>query len=405
MGRFVPGSSRFVLCMDKRLPEPGSPATEAGVRAAVIGLGGVGTAAARFLAAAGCEVIGFEQFALDHDRGSSYGASRIIRRVYPDALYARLMDEAYPLWRELEAETGEELLLACGGLFFGPEDHPEMAATEDALGRVGVPFERLSAGDVWRRFPEFRLRPDEYAIWDAESGLLRASRCVRAAAASARRAGAELRTGVRVEALEPADGGVRLRVDGEWMRFDRAVVTAGPWTGRLLAPLASLPLRVTRQHYAHFRTADPARFSPARFPVWIDMSELVYGFPEHDGIPGAKVALHVPGPPWDPESADREPHPEDDEPLRAYMQRRIPAASGETTLRKVCLYTMSSDEDFLIGRLPGCPAATFIGGLSGHGFKFTILLGRIAAHLCLGQEPGVPLERFQPQRFETASQE
>src|SRR5687768_5240685 len=100
---------------------------------AVLGLGGVGTAAARFLAAAGHPVCGFEQFALDHDRGSSYGGSRIIRKVYPDALYAGLMEAAYPLWEALEREAGETLFLRCGGFFFGPEGHPEMVATEGAL--------------------------------------------------------------------------------------------------------------------------------------------------------------------------------------------------------------------------------------------------------------------------------
>src|SRR5947199_9245523 len=100
------------------------------MRIAILGLGGVGSAAARFLAAAGHDVIGLEQFALDHDRGSSYGGSRIIRRVYPDPLYARLMEAAYPLWDELEAESGEELPLRCGGLYFGPEGPPEMAAPQ-----------------------------------------------------------------------------------------------------------------------------------------------------------------------------------------------------------------------------------------------------------------------------------
>src|SRR5438874_2429309 len=103
------------------------------MRIAILGLGGVGTAAARFLAAEGHQVVGFEQFQLDHDRGSSYGGSRIIRRVYPDSLYAGLMDAAYPLWEALERESGDALLLRCGGFFFGPEGHPDMAATERAL--------------------------------------------------------------------------------------------------------------------------------------------------------------------------------------------------------------------------------------------------------------------------------
>lgn len=372
------------------------------MRIAVLGLGGVGTAAARFLARDGHQVIGFEQFQLDHDRGSSYGASRIIRKVYPDPFYAELMEGAYPLWAELEREAGEELLLRCGGFFFGPESHPDMAGTEAALTEVGVPYECLSRGEAARRFPQFQLAAGEYGVWDPESGLLRASRCVLANAAGARAAGAELRCGARVEALDSGPEGVDLRVDGRVERFDRVVLTAGPWTRELLAPYAQLPLTVTRQQYAHFGVKEPGSFSPERFPVWIDFAQLFYGFPEHDGIPGAKAALHVPGPAVDPAHPDRTPDPLEDEKLRCYVSGRLPGLTGDATLSKVCLYTMTPDEDFVLDYVPGHPRLVVVGGLSGHGFKFTVLLGLVAARLALEQRPGFDLGRFRLSRFTKA---
>lgn len=370
------------------------------MRIAVLGLGGVGTAAARFLAAAGHEVVGFERFHLDHDRGSSYGGSRIIRKVYPDPLYASLMEAAYPLWNQLEQESGEALFLRCGGFFFGPEGHPDMSATEGALQQVGVPYQRLSVADAEERFPPFRLRPEEYGIFEPESGLLRASRCVLANARGACAQGAELREQAQVEALDPARDGVCVWVDGQTEPFDRVVVTAGPWTGSLLAPWMRLPLTVTRQQYAHFEIqGERAAFAPERFPVWIDMAELCYGFPEHDGISGAKIAYHLPGTPHNPDSPDREPHEADDQALRAYAERRMPAATGPVTYHKVCLYTMTPDEDFILDRLPGEPRVVFVGGLSGHGFKFTVLLGQLAATLAQDQDPPCDLSRFRLDRF------
>jgi sarcosine oxidase len=369
------------------------------MRVAVLGLGGVGTAAARFLAEAGHRVVGFEQFRLDHDRGSSYGASRIIRKVYPDAVYASLMEAAYPLWDELERQSGDELFLRCGGLFFGPRDHPDMSATERALSEVAVPYRALSASEAADRFPQFRLKLDEYGIWEPESGLLRASRCVLANARGATAAGAELREGASIEAIEPAGSGIRLQVNGAMEEFDRVVVTAGPWTGRLLEPWVRLPLTVTRQQYAHFAVTDRALYGPGRFPVWIDFGTLFYGFPEHDAIPGIKAALHAAGTPHDPDSPDREPSDADNQALREYLRRRIPGASGAVTFSKVCLYTMTPDEDFIVDRLPGEPRMVVVGGLSGHGFKFTVLLGRIAARLAAEQEPGCDLTRFSLTRF------
>src|SRR5471032_1625153 len=112
------------------------------MKVAVIGAGGVGSAAARFLAGEGHEVLLLEQFTVDHDRGSSYGESRIIRRTYPDRFYTRLMDAAYPLWEELQREAGEELFVRTGGLFFGAAAHPQVTAVEDALQANGTPYER-----------------------------------------------------------------------------------------------------------------------------------------------------------------------------------------------------------------------------------------------------------------------
>jgi sarcosine oxidase len=370
------------------------------MRIAVLGLGGVGTAAARFLAAEGHQVVGLEQFQLDHDRGSSYGGSRIIRKVYPDALYASLMESAYPLWEALEREAGESLFIRCGGFFFGPTDHPDMAATEQALSQVGVPYRTLDAAETATQLPPFRLGEHEYGIFEPQSGLLRASACVLANARGAAAAGAELRQGVRVAAIEPFSRGVRLQIDGETEEFDRVIVTAGPWTRGLIAPWVALPLNVTRQQYAHFTvTGDRAQFAPDQFPVWIDMAEHFYGFPEHDGIRGAKVALHRPGPPIDPDDPDREPLEGPDDLLRVYMHRRLPGATGAITYHKVCLYTMTPDEDFIVDTLPGEPRVVFVGGLSGHGFKFTVLLGRIAADLAATGGTPFDLNRFRLARF------
>ena len=49
---------------------------------AVIGTGGVGSATVYALAKAGVKVIGLDRFDPPHDRGSSHGDTRVIRKAY-----------------------------------------------------------------------------------------------------------------------------------------------------------------------------------------------------------------------------------------------------------------------------------------------------------------------------------
>lgn len=370
----------------------------------IIGAGAVGAAAGRFLASAGHHVTLLEQFTPDHDRGSSFGASRIIRRVYTDPYYTALMGAAYPLWEELERQANEALMLRTGGLFFAHVASPELAAAADALRANDVPFDALDAPQAGRRFPELRLRPGEAALWQADSGLLRASACVRASLRLATAQGAQLRSNSPVLSFDTHPHAVSVRLaGGETLAADRLIVTAGPWTGALLQSRLPLPLVVTRQTYCHFLpAADPTAFTIGRFPVWIDLDAGFYGFPAHADAPGVKVAWHHQGATVDPDAVDRTVHAEDRQPLIAYCAQRLPGLSPQAALEKACLYTNTPDEDFIVGQVPGEPRITLIGGLSGHGFKFTVLLGRIAALMATDQPVPYPLRRFAIGRFPAA---
>src|SRR5438128_2784027 len=228
------------------------------MKIAVIGIGGTGSAACRHLAKAGHQVVGYEQFTLGHDRGSSHGESRIIRYTYPDLLFTRLMRDAYPLWADLEAEADEELFVRCGGIFFGTPDDPNIAATERALVDAGVPYERLNAAEAHDRFPAVHLHPNKVVLYQRDSGLLRATRCVLANARLARRHGATIREETPVQEILSRNGRVIVQTaSGDETVFDRVIVTAGAWMGKLFARL-NLPLRVTRQQIAYLKPARDA---------------------------------------------------------------------------------------------------------------------------------------------------
>src|SRR5579871_6765454 len=333
------------------------------MRVVIVGAGGVGAMAAWRLAKAGVEVIALEQFRLDHDRGSSYGDSRIVRRVYPDLLYTGLMADAYTLWDELQAQTPDPIIVRAGGVFYGPADHPAVLEAQQALAAGGVEYEVLDAAESGRRFPALALQTGEVAVYEPSMGYARASLCVRAAARLARQHGAVIREECAIVEIEPGGretGGVRVKTQaGETIAADRLVLTAGPWAGPMLTRLGmQIPLVVTRQAYIHLRPAQHAdAFEVGRFPVWIDAAVFGYGFPLLADAPGVTIGLHYHRTPTTPDTVDREVSEEDRDAVRRFAAVRFPWLSGEVVYEKVCLYTNTPDEDFVIDTLPGIPDA------------------------------------------------
>ena len=164
--------------------------------AIVVGLGGMGSAAACHLAARGRKVLGLERHAPAHDRGSSHGESRIIRLAYFEgAEYVPLLFRAYELWENLEKETGEDLMTLCGGLFLGPEDGELVSGSVASADEHGLPYEILDSPELKRRFPVFEPGPETVAIFEKRAGFVRPEGTVRAHLDRANSLGAELRFG------------------------------------------------------------------------------------------------------------------------------------------------------------------------------------------------------------------
>lgn len=376
------------------------------MRVAIIGVGVAGSMAAWRLAQAGHDVVAFEQFSLDHDNGSSYGDSRIVRRVYPDAFYTSLMADAYPLWYELQAACpNEEIFSPIGGVLFGKSGHPEIEQAHQSLAAQGIEYQIFDAAECNRRYPAFNLRAGEIALYEPSMGFARASRAVRAAASLARKRGAVIHENTSiVEVLALASGGIRLETDGhDKFEADKLLICAGPWASRVIAPLGLiLPLTTTRKTYIHLRPAQYAEaFEIGQFPAWADVSNWLYGFPRLGDVPGVKLAQHSGGDAVDVVDVDRSVRHADRQPLLQYASERFPWLGDEVLYEKVCLYTRTPDEDFIIDAIPGLDGAFLISACSGHGFKFGPLIGQICVNLVNGTTMPYDLARFGLGRFST----
>lgn len=370
----------------------------------VLGAGALGSAVAYHAARRGARVLLLEQYAIDHQRGSSHGASRIIRYAYDHPIYVALARLAFPEWRELEAQAAEQLMFPAGGLDFGPRGEPELERTISALTREGVPFELLSAAQANVRFPQFRFSDEIAVVYQADSAILAASRCVLAHVRLAVQAGAQLRENA-LATLTPLGDGVQVSFGAERHTADHAVVCAGAWANDLLAPLgAHLPLRPVLCQENYFEIAGLEDYSLGRFPVFIAHLLSDYGYPsEPYGLPsiagsGLKLSLHG-GPDFDPHREERVPLPSVHEVMRSFAARFLSQPLGALRSSRACLYTMTPDEHFVLGRLPGLPQILLGAACSGHAFKFSTVLGRLLTELALDGDSSFDLSFFSPTRF------
>ena len=371
------------------------------VDVAVIGLGAMGSAALHHLASRGQTVVGIEQFAPGHDRGSSHGDTRIIRLGYFEhPSYVPLVRAAYPLWRALERQSGQSLLHITGIIELGEPDGTLVAGTLRSARAHGLAHEVLDAAGIMRRFPALRAPSGFIGVFQPEGGILAAEPAIHAQLALAKAAGAETRTSETVRAIEPKAGGVRIVTDTGLIEAGQAIVAAGPWLKKLL-PDFPVPVRVTRQVLGWFEPVDPAIFGRDRCPVFMieNADGIFYGFPAGPK-PGIKFAKHH----HEDEAADpaarvRPMSGPDEALLRAALAAHLPAANGKLLDATTCLYTMAPDGDFILDRLAGSPDIIVASPCSGHGFKFAPVIGEILADLAITGATRHDISRFRLARF------
>ncbi len=342
----------------------------------------MGALSAWRLAARGARVIGFERFRPGHDRGSAHGDTRIFRTAYFESPeYVPLLQRAHGLWRDLEHESGAELLTLTGGLAIGPPDGELVAGV---LNSARLPHRLLDPGEMNRLYPQHRLEAGDVAVLDEQAGFLRPELSVAAAVGRAEALGARLMTETEVTAIIAADGRVVVETSRGRFAAERALVAAGAWTSKLL-PQLGLPLAVERQVMAWLAVDDPDSFSPEHFPIFI--RELAggrfrYGFPTTDGR-SIKLAVHHEGTGADPDSIDREVEDADLLPLREFAREKLRGATGEVVDARVCMYTNTPDERFIATSPTDLPGVTVLSACSGHGFKFASVMGELMADFIL----------------------
>jgi sarcosine oxidase len=345
------------------------------IEIAVIGAGVAGASAARRLAQAGHEVVVIEQFEVGHKLGSSGGSSRVFRFSYEDPAYVAMAMDALTMWRELETESLEKLIVTTGGLDVGRD----IGGHVRALKENGAEFAVLDGPEVAARWPRVSLGGDTGILFQPDAGITIADRAIAAFIKGATAAGCELRENTKVHELAVDGSAAVVSTDGQTYRAETAIVTAGAWARELLKQVdIDLPVHVTSETVAHFRLED--EYSVPVLVEWTDPPIYALTSP---GI-GIKVGIHHSGPIVDPD-APRRLDSAIVERMSEWVARRYTDVDPEPVLAETCLYTNTDDEQFIIERHGPIVVGS---ACSGHGFKFGPLTGKRLADLTIEARDG-----------------
>ena len=378
----------------------------------VVGLGAMGSATAYQAARRGARVLGIEAFTPAHELGSSGGLTRIIRLAYFEhPAYVPLLRAAWELWPQIAAEAGADLLLATGGLYVGRRGSAVLEGSLASARQHGLEHELLTADESRARFPALAIDDDMETLHEPLAGLLYAQRCIAAHLDLAARHGAELHFEERVTAWRADGDGIRVDTDRGSYSAARLVIAAGAWLPALVPAMQPL-LRVERNALFWFEPAgSPELLAPDRLPVWIvelDDEYAFYGFPalpaSADAGRGIKVARHHGGQSVDPDSVDRAATESDENVVRGFMERYLPLADGARLDARVCMYTNTPDFNFVVDFHPTDPRVVIASPCSGHGFKFSNVIGRICAELALDGRTEFDIGFLSLDRFASSSQ-
>jgi sarcosine oxidase len=305
------------------------------------------------------------------------------------------------MWQDLEAETGQKLMHVSGCLYLGPVDGEVVGGCLLSARKHDLAYELMDRAALGRRFPQFRVPDNFVAMLEEKAGFISPEKGVAAHALEALRRGAELHGREAVTGWTSASGGVTVTTERGTYHGGQLLFCGGAWTDQLVRDLG-VPLSVTRQALAWFWPKNPDAFQLGRIPVWaIDRLDGTthYGFPMMPDNPGFKIARHHRGKVTDPDRVERSPLPGDEDDVRQGLRQNIPEAEGPLLSLRICLYTNTSDGNFIVDRHPQHPRVTLACGFSGHGFKFATVMGEVLADLTTAGKTAHPIGFLGLSRF------
>lgn len=376
----------------------------------VLGVGSMGSSTCYHLAKRGFKVLGLEQFNLPHDKGSHSGQSRIIRKAYFEhPNYVPLLEKAYKNWDILQNESGHKIYHKTGLLYFGKSNSGLLNSVQSSSELYGIPLKKLKNTEISSEYKQFNIPDNFKGLFEPDAGFLTPERAILTHVELALKKGAYIHLNEKVIDWSQKDGIIEVKTEKEKYFSKKIIITTGAWSKEIVPNLK--PRIVTTQQLISW--VIPKKwddFTLGEFPCWTIEDEetkgLYYGFPILEsgqfGAPiGLKIAHHYPGKEVNPNKAERDIDKNDEEILTTFLKKFIPNGYSKNHVMKTCLYSNSPDSDFIIDFLDVNKNIIVGSGFSGHGFKFSSVIGEILSDLAINGNTLLPIDFLRLDRFES----
>ncbi len=369
----------------------------------IIGAGSMGMAAGYYLAKQGKSVLLIDSYNPPHVEGSHHGETRIIRHAYGEGeSYVEMALRAQELWHELQEQSDEKIFIPTGVVNVGKPDSTFIQNVISSAKNYSLNIEQLTADEMNQRWTGFQVPEGYIGCYEVDSGVLMSENGIRAFRKQAEAHGAVLKVNAPVTSISIFENSVKVGIAEESFTAESLIMTPGAGTRRLL-PLVNLklPLQEERNTFSWFDT-DESIYNSTSFPAFsFELpTETYYGFPSIDQA-GVKIGRHDGGIPRDMSQPLEEfgAYEQDERDVSRYAERCMPSV-GPHKVGKACTYTMTPDEDFIIDKHPDHDHVVIACGFSGHGFKFSSVIGEILSQLVTeNRETELDISPFSIKRF------
>lgn len=347
----------------------------------VIGAGSVGMAAGYNLGKRGVDTLLIDAHNPPHQKGSHHGKTRLIRHASGEgAKYVPLILRAQELWRQLEGTMDKKLFYPTGTLIVGEEQAPFIKDTVSVARQCSLPLEKLTVNEMKLRWPAFSLPNYFTGYFEPTSGALLSQEIIRSYKQLSVKHNVEFQANTTVSSIHLFANGAVVNAGDQTYYADKIVISAGAWTKKILNEL-DLPLQVVRKTFGWFETKKIDFQSPNSPCFYFSYeNQKYYGFPDIDGR-GIKVGRNDSEVEMDPDAMEQDfgKYKGDEGDLKCFINRFIPGATFKEG--KVCMITKTPDKHFIIDTHPDFDHVFIAGGFSGHGFKYSSVIGEILSQL------------------------